>query len=485
MAACGLRILAVVTFFSAVNVSAAATDAEIRALIASGSYAEAERQLKGMIADPSAPITSDAAVQLEIVRRTRSDFPLTEADVLTQIQKSIPDANFSDIARWREAGDLHHKLIDGQIRYFRQAVPNLFRFNDEAKRRRRDPSAGKKFDLNAHLERLVALAETSANPELFPVKHIVRYEVSVNEGHPRFKAGAKVRAWLPFPQEYRQQRDVKLIRSEPAEAIIAPNGVPHRTIYLEQIVRDETRLPRFFAEFEFVTSAYCPKLDASKAKPYDTTSDLYREYTTERPPHIAFTPEVRRLAREIVGKETNPLEKALLVFRWVSANVPWCSEMEYSIIPNLSEKGLSARRGDCGVQGMVFITLCRAAGVPARWQSGWQTKPGDWNMHDWSEFYVEPWGWLPADASYGVREHADPRVKDFFCGHMDPYRLIVNVDYASQLQPPKTSFRSEPNDFQRGEIEIDGHNLYFDEWDWTIRVETTALNDPQATTLGN
>jgi nicotinamidase-related amidase len=47
--------------------------------------------------------------------------------------------------------------------------------------------------------------------------------------------------------------------------------------------------------------------------------------------------------------------------------------------------------------------LCRAAGVPARWQSGWQTKPGDWNMHDWSEFYVEPWGWLPADASYGVR----------------------------------------------------------------------------------
>jgi transglutaminase-like putative cysteine protease len=151
--------------------------------------------------------------------------------------------------------------------------------------------------------------------------------------------------------------------------------------------------------------------------------------------------------------------------------------MEYSIIPNLSEKGLSARRGDCGVQGMVFITLCRAVGVPARWQSGWQTKPGDWNMHDWSEFYVEPWGWLPADASYGVRNHADPRVRDFFCGHMDPYRLIVNLDYARELQPPKTSFRSEPNDFQRGEVEIDGHNLYFDEWDWTFRVKTTPLTE--------
>jgi transglutaminase-like putative cysteine protease len=485
MAACGLRFLTVVIVCGAASVSGAATDAEIRALIADGSYAEAERLLKGKIADSSAPITSDAAIQLEVLRRTRSDFPLTEAEVLTQLQKSIPDASSSDIARWRKAGDLQHKLIDGELRYFRQAVPNLFRFNDEAKRRRRDASAGKKFDMNAHVERLVALSETSENPELYPVKHKVRYEIVVNDGHPRLKVGAMVRAWLPFPQEYRQQHDVKLICSEPSEAIIAKNGAPHRAIYMEQTFRDESKPPRFYAEFEFVTSAYCPKLDASKVKPYDATSDLYREYTAERPPHLVFTPEVKRLAREIVGDEANPLQKALLVFHWVSANVPWCSEMEYSIIPNLSEKGLAARRGDCGVQGMVFITLCRAAGVPARWQSGWQTKPGDWNMHDWSEFYVEPWGWLPADASYGVRAHADPRVRDFFCGHMDPYRLIVNLNYAQELQPPKTSFRSEPNDFQRGEIEIDGHNLYFDEWDWTFRVETSPLNESQPTTLGN
>jgi transglutaminase-like putative cysteine protease len=151
--------------------------------------------------------------------------------------------------------------------------------------------------------------------------------------------------------------------------------------------------------------------------------------------------------------------------------------MEYSIIPNIPEKALAARRGDCGVQGLTFITLCRAAGVPARWQSGWQTKQPNWNMHDWSEFYVEPWGWLPADASYGsgLRDHPDPLVRDFFCGHMDPFRLIVNLDYARPLVPPKASFRSEPNDFQRGEIEIDGHNLYFDEWDYTFAVEVTPL----------
>ena len=319
------------------------------------------------------------------------------------------------------------------------------------------------------------LAEETGRDEVYPVKHNIRYELIVHKGHPRVKPGARVRAWLPYPQEYRQQRDVRLVRSEPPHIAIAQNGAPHRTIYFEQTVDDAAKPPRFHVEFEFVTSAYCPQLDEGKVEPYDMQSAMYRQYTAERPPHIVFTPEVKRLAVEIAGEETNPLRKARRVFHWVSDNSPWCSEMEYSIIPSLSMKGLTARRGDCGVQGLIFITLCRAAGVPARWQSGWQTKPDDWNMHDWSEFYVEPWGWLPADASYGVRKHADPRVRDFLCGRMDPYRLIVNLDYARPLEPPKTSFRSEPNDFQRGEIEIDGHNLYFDEWDYKFEVKTAPL----------
>ncbi len=340
-----------------------------------------------------------------------------------------------------------------------------------------NPEAEKKFNTTALVEKLVKLSETSDDPQVYPVQHHVKYELAVHAGHPRVKPGANVRAWLPFPQEYRQQQHVRLVSSNPPEAKIASKDAPQRSVYFEQTVTNANQAPRFQVEFEFVTSAYCPKLDPAKVRPYDVNGELYREFTAERRPHIVFTPEVKRLSKEIVGDETNPLEKARRIFRWMSKNVPWCAELEYSIIPSLSVKGLTARRGDCGVQGTSFITLCRAAGVPARWQSGWQTKPDDWNMHDWSEFYVEPWGWLPADASYGVREHADPRVRDFFCGHMDPYRLIVNLDYGRALEPPKTSFRSEPTDFQRGEIEIDGHNLYFDEWDGKFQVDTKPLDE--------
>jgi transglutaminase-like putative cysteine protease len=450
---------------------------QVQELTASGKFAEAEKLLKSQITDSDAPVTDGPGVQLEILRRTRHDFALTNEQVLTEIRKTIPNATQHDVDRWRESGELQSRMIDGEPRYFTRAVPNLFRFNKDAKRRQLHAEAKKEFDTTAHVEKLVKLSEASNDPFVYPVKHHVTYEIDVHEDCPRLKPGAKVRAWLPYPQEYRQQREVKLIRSDPPETKIASKDAPQRSIYFEQTISDAKQPPRFRIEFEYMTSAYCPKLDPKEVKPYDKDGKLYREFTAERLPHIAFTPEIKQLSQEIVGDETNPLEKARRIFRWVSKNIPWCAEMEYGIIPSLSIKGLTARRGDCGVQGTSFITLCRAAGVPARWQSGWQTKPGGLNMHDWSEIYIEPWGWLPADASYGVRQSDDPRVHDFFCGHIDPYRLIVNLDYGQPLDPPKTSYRSEPTDFQRGEVEIDGHNLYFDEWDYKFDAQTKSLAD--------
>jgi hypothetical protein len=73
--------------------------------------------------------------------------------------------------------------------------------------------------------------------------------------------------------------------------------------------------------------------------------------------------------------------------------------------------------------------------------------------------------------SYGLQKSDDTRVREFYIGHQDSYRMIVNTDYGRELVPPKHSLRSEPADFQRGEVEIDGRNLYFDEWDYEFKFE--------------
>ena len=54
---------------------------------------------------------------------------------------------------------------------------------------------------------------------------------------------------------------------------------------------------------------------------------------------------------------------------------------------------------------------------------------------------------------------------------MDRYRLIVNDDYSQKLYPEKIFPRSETIDFQRGEVEWQGGNLYFDKWDYSFNVK--------------
>jgi transglutaminase-like putative cysteine protease len=270
---------------------------------------------------------------------------------------------------------------------------------------------------------------------------------------------------------------VKLIRTVPTEHVVAPNavdgmrigGAPQRTVYLEQRIEDPSKPVVFEEAFEYVSSAYHPRLDDAAARTVD--AEKFAGYLAERPPHIVFTPELKATVRRVVGDETNPLAKARKLFEYVEGTIRYCAEEEYSVIASFSKKALTSGRGDCGVQSMLFITMCRAAGVPARWQSGWETQPWSWNMHDWAEIHIEPWGWLPVDVSYGLQPSDDPAIRTFFFGHFDVYRLIVNLDYGSPLQPPKKSLRSEPADFQRGEVEIDGRNLYFDEWDYDVSFE--------------
>ena len=127
--------------------------------------------------------------------------------------------------------------------------------------------------------------------------------------------------------------------------------------------------------------------------------------------------------------------------------------------------------GDCGIKTLAFITLARYNGIPARWESGLMLHPGSWNLHDWGEAYFEGVGWVPIDQSFGLTDSDDEDVKWFFFGGNDAYHFIVNSDYGQPLYPAKIYPRSETVDFQRGEVEWKGGNLYFDKWDYNIDVE--------------
>jgi transglutaminase-like putative cysteine protease len=208
-------------------------------------------------------------------------------------------------------------------------------------------------------------------------------------------------------------------------------------------------------------------VDPSRVTPVVSRPDL-EPYLREEPPHIRFTPELRALSAQVIGSEKNPVMIARKLFAWMDGNIPWASAREYSTIPSLSEYAFMNRHGDCGIQVTLFITLLRMNGIPARWQSGWEFRPPSNSMHDWGMLYFEPYGWLPMDATYGLRKADNDAMKYFYVNGMDSYRLIFNDATGQPFYPVKIHPRSETIDSQRGEVEWRGGNLYFDKWDWDL-----------------
>ncbi len=75
---------------------------------------------------------------------------------------------------------------------------------------------------------------------------------------------------------------------------------------------------------------------------------------------------------------------------------------EYYAIPNISEYCAVNQKGDCGVQALLFITLCRMANIPAEWESGLYVSEFFVGPHDWARFYLPEYGWLYVDVSFGA-----------------------------------------------------------------------------------
>lgn len=456
--------------------SAAAVPEDIQPLVDAGDFVRAQELLRTRAADPEMGDGDRRSLLFEAERldRIRLDFRLDDAAVLEQVRAQIPDATAGDVDRWREAGLLENRPIDGQRRYFNRAVANLFRLSAEARNRRpaaevpARPTGDREVSIEDRMARFLAARRQVDSPLVEPRRYRVTYRLTVKPDS--VPAGETIRCWLVYPRETPSQRDVVLLRTSPAEHVLAPNEALQRSIYMEQPARAGE--PAVFeAAYEYTAFARCEFIDPDKVEPYDVRSRAYREFTAERAPHLAFTPELRQLAASIVGDETNPYLKAKKIYGYIDQNIRYTSALEYSTIPNLSQYCAANGRGDCGIQGMLFIALCRIAGVPAKWQSGWSVLPERTGMHDWCEFYVEPYGWLPADPSRGLRPVDNQEVRWFNFGNMDPYRLVANDDFGTEFVPAKEHFRSEPIDFQRGEVEWRGGNLYFDQWDYKIEVE--------------
>ena len=449
---------------------------EINLQISQGNFAQAQILIEGKLAEKDLPEIEkyELRFQIDVMDRIRKDFKRTREEVTTSLKKYYPELSDELFTNWEKDNSLEMKLIDGEKRYFNNAVPNLFRINKEAKKQK-EKVDGVKIDpletfLKDYIPKVYEATSSSSERIVLPVKMKIKYSLTVKPN--AVPDGEIIRCWLPYPKETNlRQTEIQLLRVSKNEYTIADDKNLQRTLYLEETAKKD-QPTKFEMELTYTSKAEFVNLFESKMPiTFDQTKDVFDEFTKEEFPHIIFTERIKNLSKQIIGDEKKPLQILKKVFTWVDENTPWASAREYSTIPNITEYSLEHKHGDCGIQTLVFMTLCRYNGIPAKWQSGWMMHPPEINLHDWCEIYVDGFGWIPVDQSFGIKNYLDEAQKYFYLGGIDAYRLIVNDAFSKPLYPAKIFPRSETVDFQRGEVEWRGGNLYFDKWNYDMEVE--------------
>lgn len=432
---------------------------DIAALIALGEPGEAENAIEAWLTR-DIPEALKARLALEKVHLAQyaDVYTLDQQSLLTALRAHAPDFSLDDLTRLHREGWLDCRAMGGRLLYMKDTVDSLLKANPAFATRVGQPLKPENPVLDTVIARIKKARAYSADITL-------RLSLSIA---PNAFAPGRYRVHLPAPITALSQHDIHLISSAPENGKIASEAAPQRTLYFDA---DMPENHPFTAEYAYTqTVRYAdlwtpmqPSILYPHA-PAPTGDDL-----APCPPHIVFTPYLISLAREITKNDAAPLDQARSVYRWITGHVRYAYQRPYRMIASGAEYTATGLKGDCGLQALLFITLLRTLGIPARWESGLYAGPNHVGCHDLAQFYTEAYGWLPADCSFGgsgFRSGNEER-RAFYFGNLDPYRFVANNRYFAAFEDQKRYLRHDPYDNQSGEAETDSRVLPRSAYDTT------------------
>ena len=408
------------------------------------------------------PLPAMLRERLEAERRLlpqlAANYTFTHEQLLMEMRRRVPSFTDRELNALMDAGLLDFVYIDGTRYYHEDLAASLLKSQPNLARRAVPSAAEDKTALEDVIRRVM--------------DHDVVYRYRLRVGmHVRsFEPGTLYRAHLPLAARSMQQSPAEDVKAEGLLLISQdPEDAPQRTAYLEGTLR---KSPDFAIEYTVTQRPrYIDPMDESVRGPvYPDARPVCDDDLAEIPPHLAFTPYIRALAAELREGENDPVRAARKFYDFITENVTYSYMPPYRLLETGAEYCAVNLRGDCGIQALLFIALCRVSGIPARWQSGLCAQPGSLGSHDWAEFYSERLGWLPVDCSFGGGGKRDgSRLRrEFYFGNLDPWRMVANRAYYAPFLTAKKYPRVDPYDNQRGEIENDGRGLIGGEFKNTL-----------------
>lgn len=440
----------------------------------------------------------------EMIRRMPADFPYTRAEAMDIIRAEIPSYTEEEFDAAVACGQIRFIYLHGEMRIFNRFFSSMCKSVPEFRDRTKvalnggeSSGRGSKGDLRLNRSMRI-MKEQGALANRITIRATVKVEDTA------FKPGMLVRVHVPIAAACEQQSDIRIESMFPENGQIAPEDAEQRTVYWEENMQENHE---FSVTYSYVHTAKWHDVETvlhgmpmSQGTMQDAGSacgeatqrpsgvpelpclkpEALAEYvkdTAELAPHIEFTPYIQALTEACAQGCTTPLEKAKSFYDFITKNFRYTYMPAYFTLDSIAENCARSFTGDCGVFALLFITMCRCAGIPAEWQSGFAAEPEFVGGHDWARFYAEPFGWLFADPSFGIgaRRNENEERREFYFGNLDPYRMVANRAFQAPFTVDKRYFRTDPYDNQYGEIETEDRGLRYDEY--TRKAEIVSFEE--------
>ena len=440
----------------------------------------------------------------EMIRRMPADFPYTRAEAMDIIRAEIPSYTEEEFDAAVACGQIRFIYLHGEMRIFNRFFSSMCKSVPEFRDRTKvalngGESSGRGSKGDLRLNRSMRIMKEQG---VLANRITIRATVKVEDA--AFKPGMLVRVHVPIAAACEQQSDIRIESMSPENGQIAPEDAEQRTVYWEENMQENHE---FSVTYSYVHTAKWHDVETvlhgmpmSQGTMQDAGSacgeaaqrpsgvpelpclkpEALAEYvkdTAELAPHIEFTPYIRALTEACAQGCTTPLEKAKSFYDFITKNFRYTYMPAYFTLDSIAENCARSFTGDCGVFALLFITMCRCAGIPAEWQSGFAAEPEFVGGHDWARFYAEPFGWLFADPSFGIvaRLNENEERRMFYFGNLDPYRMVANRAFQAPFTVDKRFFRTDPYDNQYGEIETEERGLRYDEY--TRKAEIVSFEE--------
>jgi transglutaminase-like putative cysteine protease len=302
----------------------------------------------------------------------------------------------------------------------------------------------------------------------------------------------RVRIWFAVPQNDAQS-DIQNLTAEAAYPIRYTKDSQGNTIgYLEaQAPKDKQLVIR--EAFTLTRTEIRQTPDPSATRPLTDQERTALAAYLQPSTHVIINDQIKTLAGQIVGGETNPVVAARKIYDWTLANIDyWVKDpdrLKASPVGS-TEYCLRTQTGNCTDFHSLFASLAQASGIPTKMVYGSLLKPTlngvdvDGSYHCWIQFYAPNLDWVTLDVSladlylgdFALTEKnqrlvelttamgyrgADLKMVDYYFGNLDERRVVWSVGRDLRMDPPQDS--GPVNAMHKMHVEIDGKPVT----DWT------------------